>query len=303
MQAIEREAAARPAAAAARRRPRRSGIHLASLFSPALLPRMIVGIVVLIAINTLIFGFVNGCRPSSCSRESASPGRFAYTLVIVRARWSAAPSARSAPIVSAAGAPSSGPRSLTIVLGAIYPFVLEPALLLTVGFLLIVSIYVQAAMLFGVYTPNCSRPRCGCAPTASATRWAAARPSSRRSSSRAVQGLRRRRRARLDDRTLVVQIIVVALWGIEPAKRPARGTRGGAGKRERQRQPDRRARPGQSASPLRCDARTRYRTVRAADRSSANTSTFTPRSMSTSRPFRASRMISRSIFMSSFLIT
>ena len=68
MQAIEAEAASRrplpPPAPAGRRR--RSAF--ASLFSPALLPRMVVGSVVLITINTLIFGFVTGCRNSSCSR-------------------------------------------------------------------------------------------------------------------------------------------------------------------------------------------------------------------------------------------
>ena len=39
--------------------------------------------------------------------------------------------------------------------GAIYPFVATiPWLLLPVGFLLIVAIYVQVAILFGVYTPE-----------------------------------------------------------------------------------------------------------------------------------------------------
>jgi len=35
----------------------------------------------------------------------------------------------------------------------------DPAIVLSVGFVLIVAIYVQTALLSGVYTPNCSRPR------------------------------------------------------------------------------------------------------------------------------------------------
>jgi putative MFS transporter len=45
-----------------------------------------------------------------------------------------------------------GASLLTILFGAIYPFTSTPATLLTVGFLLIVAIYIQVAMLFGVYT-------------------------------------------------------------------------------------------------------------------------------------------------------
>jgi putative MFS transporter len=46
-----------------------------------------------------------------------------------------------------------GSSLATIVFGAIYPYTsASPTLLLSVGFLLIVSIYVQTAMLFGVYS-------------------------------------------------------------------------------------------------------------------------------------------------------
>jgi putative MFS transporter len=69
MQSIEREAAqgqplpvpqAAPAVAPSR--------ELATLFRPPLLSRMIVGSVCLITINTLLYGFVTGCRCSSSSR-------------------------------------------------------------------------------------------------------------------------------------------------------------------------------------------------------------------------------------------
>jgi hypothetical protein len=39
-------------------------------------------------------------------------------------------------------------------LEAIYPFMHEASALLTIGFLLIVAIYIQVAILFGVYTPE-----------------------------------------------------------------------------------------------------------------------------------------------------
>ncbi len=80
---------------------------------------------------------------------------FGYTLVIVarladrlrHRRLQLRYSAASRRIIAAAIA--------TIVFGAVYPFMQsEPALLLTVGFLLIVAIYVQVAILFGVYTPE-----------------------------------------------------------------------------------------------------------------------------------------------------
>ncbi len=50
-----------------------------------------------------------------------------------------------------------GASVLTIVLGAFYArftAATDPWLILTVGFLLVVAIYIQVAMLFGVYTPE-----------------------------------------------------------------------------------------------------------------------------------------------------
>src|SRR5207245_11656406 len=79
---------------------------------------------------------------------------FAYTLVMVLGQpigcvigaFSAEHSGRRPSIITAS--------ALTLLLGAIYPFVAAQWLLLTVGFLLIVAIYVQVAILFGVYTPE-----------------------------------------------------------------------------------------------------------------------------------------------------
>jgi putative MFS transporter len=127
---------------------------LASLARPPILPRMIVGSVVLIVINTLIFGFVVWLPQFFVQQGLTITRSFAYTLVIVL----------GSPIGCALGAfcadyfgrrPSIIGASLaTILFGVIYPFMAEPAFLLTIGFLLIVSIYIQVSILFGVYTPE-----------------------------------------------------------------------------------------------------------------------------------------------------
>ena len=154
MQAIEAEAASGaplPPAAAPATTP---SFDFASLFRSELLPSMVVGSVVLITINTLIFGFVVWLPQFFVQQGLTITRSFAYTLVIVL----------GSPIGCAIGAfaadligrrPSIiGASVLTILFGAIYPFMSEPAYLLTVGFLLIVSIYIQVAILFGVYTPE-----------------------------------------------------------------------------------------------------------------------------------------------------
>jgi putative MFS transporter len=154
MQSIEREAAAGgtlPPPAPAGAAPE---FTLASLVRAPILQRMIVGCVALISINTLIFGFVTWLPTFFVQQGLTIPRSFAYTLVIIL----------GSPIgcvIGAFGADRFGRRRsiigasiLTILFGMIYPFVSAPALLLTVGFLLIVAIYVQVAILFGVYTPE-----------------------------------------------------------------------------------------------------------------------------------------------------
>jgi MFS transporter, putative metabolite:H+ symporter len=157
MQAIEREAARggvlpAPVGALAASAPDWS---LRSLLAPPLLSRLVVGSVVLIVVNTLIFGFVTWLPTFFVQQGMSITRSFTYTLVIVL----------GSPLGCALGALSADAigrrRSIilsalaTIVLGAIYPFVgATPALLLGIGFLLVVAIYVQVAILFGVYTPE-----------------------------------------------------------------------------------------------------------------------------------------------------
>jgi putative MFS transporter len=129
----------------------------AALGRAPLLQRMIVGSWVLITVNTLIFGFVTWLPQFFLQQGLTITRSFAYTLVIVLGTPFGA-------LCGAFCADSIGRRRtiigasvLTIALGAAYATftaATAPWLLLTVGFLLIVAIYIQVAILFGVYTPE-----------------------------------------------------------------------------------------------------------------------------------------------------
>jgi MFS transporter, putative metabolite:H+ symporter len=154
LSAIEQEAAkAGPLPAPAAFTPA-AKFNLASLLQGDLLRRMLVGSWVLITINTLIFGFVTWLPQFFVAQGLTVTRSLAYTLVIVL----------GSPIGCAIGAFSAdalgrrptiiGASILSIVFGSLYPFATDPLLMLTVGFLLIVAIYIQVAVLFGVYTPE-----------------------------------------------------------------------------------------------------------------------------------------------------
>jgi putative MFS transporter len=127
-------------------------LGLASLVNAALLPRMVVGSVVLITINALIFGFVNWLPTFFVQQGLTITQSLNYTLVIVSG--SLVGCAIGALCADRFGRRVSiiGGSLWTIVFGAIYPFVKEPAVVLGIGFLLIVGIYVLTAILYGVYT-------------------------------------------------------------------------------------------------------------------------------------------------------
>ncbi len=127
---------------------------ISSLLSPAILPRMIVGAVTLVVINTLLYGFVTWL-PTFFVRQGLSIARsFRYSLVM----------ALGAPIGSAIGAFTAdswgrkptivGASLVTILIGSFYPFITNPAILVMVGFSLIVPIYVLVALLFAIYIPE-----------------------------------------------------------------------------------------------------------------------------------------------------
>jgi putative MFS transporter len=156
LSAIEKEVAAQhsPLPAPALTLAAKHSRNLSSLLSPAIFPRMILGSVSLIVINSLLYGFVTWL-PTFFVQQGLSIARsFNYSLVM----------AFGAPLGSAIGALTAdswgrkptivGASLLTIVIGSFYPFITNPTLLMIVGFSLIVPIYVLVALLFAVYIPE-----------------------------------------------------------------------------------------------------------------------------------------------------
>jgi MFS transporter, putative metabolite:H+ symporter len=137
--------------------PSAPATDFAALARPPLLLRMIVGSWVLITVNTLIFGFVTWLPQFFLQQGLTITRSFKYTLVL--AIGSLAGCALGAWCADSIGRRPSiiGASIATVVLGAAYATftaMTTPAVILTVGFLLIVAIYVQVALLFGVYTPE-----------------------------------------------------------------------------------------------------------------------------------------------------
>jgi MFS transporter, putative metabolite:H+ symporter len=220
LQTIEREVAAThalPPPSQARPLP---VLPFSALFSRSLAPRVVVGAVTLITTNTLIFGFVNWIPTFFVQQGLSITRSFAYALVI----------ALGAPLGCALGAFSAdrlgrraciiGASVLTIVMGGIYPFVTTPAVLLGVGLLLIVGIYILTSILYGVYTSElfpteirlrangiCNMFGRGATIITPFIVVALFRDYGVAGVLALMIGL------------LIVQIVVVALWGIEPARR------------------------------------------------------------------------------------
>jgi putative MFS transporter len=127
---------------------------LGVLLSPLLLPRMIVGATTLIVVNTLIYGFIAWLPTFFVQAGRSIASSLAYSLVM----------SLGAPIGSAIGASTAdswgrkptilGASVLSIVIGSIYPFVSNPRVLLVVGFLLTIPIYVLVTLLFAIYIPE-----------------------------------------------------------------------------------------------------------------------------------------------------
>jgi MFS transporter, putative metabolite:H+ symporter len=158
MQSIEKEvvagAGALPLVVVPEPVPQKS---LADAFRPPILQRLLVGCWVLITINTLIFGFVIFLPQFFLRQGLTIANSLGYTLVLSIASllgcalgaWSSDAIGRRWSIIGASVA--------TIVFGYIYArfnAASDPAIVLSIGFVLIVAIYVQTAILFGVYTPE-----------------------------------------------------------------------------------------------------------------------------------------------------
>ncbi len=153
MRSIEFEAGVKEAPALAPAQPMRSAV-VGDLFGRKLFPRMVVGSIVLIVINTLIFGFVTWLPTFFVQQGLTLTRSFAYTIMISLA----------APIGCALGAYLSdragrkptiiGASVVAIIFGALYPYTADPLFLVPTGFGLLLAIYVLVALLYGVYTPE-----------------------------------------------------------------------------------------------------------------------------------------------------
>lgn len=123
-----------------------------TVFTPALLPRLVVGSIVLIVINTLIFGFVTS-MPTFFVQQGRTLGSSLGLNMFI--------SLGSLPgcLIGAWGADYWGRKPviivasvLSIIAAFVYPMVTQPLLVIVAGLCLIVPIYILTAILYGVYT-------------------------------------------------------------------------------------------------------------------------------------------------------
>ena len=128
-----------------------------AMFKPPILQRLLVGSWVLITINTLIFGFVIFLPQFFLRQGLTITNSLGYTVVLAAA--SLVGCAFGAVLSDYIGRRWSiiGASFLTIAAGWVYLHfnaASDPVIVLTVGAILIVAIYIQTAILFGVYTPE-----------------------------------------------------------------------------------------------------------------------------------------------------
>jgi MFS transporter, putative metabolite:H+ symporter len=157
LQAIEKEATAAGALPVAPQAAPVAQVKASAMLRPPILQSMIVGSWVLITINTLIFGFVIFLPQFFLRQGLTITHSLAYTLVLSAASligcaigaWAADFIGRRWTII--------GASVVTIGVGWFYArfnAASDPATVLGVGFVLIVAIYVLTALSFGVYTPE-----------------------------------------------------------------------------------------------------------------------------------------------------
>jgi putative MFS transporter len=158
METIEKEvsstAGALPPAVVAAPLPQ---LTAADMFRPPILQRLLVGSWVLITINTLIFGFVIFLPQFFLRQGLTITNSLGYTVVLAGA--SLVGCALGAVLSDSIGRRWSiiGASILTIIAGWVYAHfnaASDPAVVLSVGAILIIAIYIQTALLFGVYTPE-----------------------------------------------------------------------------------------------------------------------------------------------------
>ena len=157
MQAIEKEASAAGPLPAPARAVGTAPVSAMAMARPPILQRMVVGSWVLITINTLIFGFVIFLPQFFLRQGVTITNSLGYTVVLSAASLvGCAIGAYSADFIGRRWSIIGG-SVVTIVAGYIYArfnAASAPTEILLVGFILILAIYVQTAILYGVYTPE-----------------------------------------------------------------------------------------------------------------------------------------------------
>jgi MFS transporter, putative metabolite:H+ symporter len=157
MQTIEKEVAQSAALPAPAVGAPPAQLSAADIFRPPILQRLLVGSWALITINTLIFGFVIFLPQFFLRQGLTITNSLGYTVVLACA--SLVGCAVGAVLSDTLGRRWSiiGASLLTIVAGWFYArsnAASDPVSVLSIGAILLIAIYIQTAMLFGVYTPE-----------------------------------------------------------------------------------------------------------------------------------------------------
>ena len=127
---------------------------LATLFSPGLILRTITGSVLLIALNTAIYGFIAFLPTFMVKQGMNIVTSLDYTMIMsaggpvgaLIGMWLGDRVGRKPCII--------GGAVLAIVFGALYPTMTDAAALTLIGFLLVTSVYVLVAIAWGLYVPE-----------------------------------------------------------------------------------------------------------------------------------------------------
>ncbi len=227
MQAIEKDVAQTAALPAPATGAPPAQLNAAAMFRPPILQRLLVGSWVLITINTLIFGFVIFLPQFFLRQGLTITNSLGYTVVLACA--SLVGCAAGAALSDTVGRRWSiiGASLLTIVAGWFYArsnAASDPAIVLGIGAVLLIAIYIQTAILFGVYTPElfpteirlrangiCNTLGRGATVISPFLVGALMVDYGLPGVIWLMIGL------------LVVQIIAVYFWGVEPARRPLEG--------------------------------------------------------------------------------
>jgi MFS transporter, putative metabolite:H+ symporter len=227
MESIEKEVAKNAAFPEAAKAAVPLQLSAAAMFRPPILQRLLVGSWVLITINTLIFGFVIFLPQFFLRQGLTITNSLGYTVVLACA--SLVGCAAGAVLSDSVGRRWSiiGASLFTIVAGWFYAHsdaASNPLTVLGIGAILLIAIYIQTAILFGVYTPELFpteirlRANGICNTLGRAATVISPFVVGYLMVNYGLPGV-----IWLMIGLLLVQIIAVYFWGVEPARRPLEG--------------------------------------------------------------------------------